>query len=205
MDNVFVDQNVNVKLPDVLLNFVKESTKYFDDLHNHVHAIRVTNNAHIIMKSIKGENYNHLLLTYMSMVHDLSYYRHSFSIKRDELIEFLRLNVGESNQIVIMKIIENLSFSFVDEKIMEKIEEPFDVYMLCLSDAYFLEIISSTGIKQYENYIKIYGNFPKDMIKHCNQKLLKLLPENYIKTELGKKMAMPLHIEVTNYLKKLTI
>ncbi len=38
-----------------------------------------------------------------------------------------------------------------------------------------------------------------DVIVHCHEKLLRILPEGFIKTQYGKVLAQPLHDQIVEY------
>lgn len=186
---------------NVLLNFVIESTKHFDDSHNHVHAMKVTHNAHIIMNTLQ-ESYNHKLLTYIAMLHDVCDHKYPDSISKEQLSEFIKINLSAANEPIVMKIINNISFSKEDKGETEEIPDLYKNYHLAVCDADRLEAIGQVGIDRCIEFTKARGGVvPDDVVKHCHDKLLRLLPENFIKTEIGKKMAEPLHDIVYKYAK----
>lgn len=184
-----------------LLNFVIESTKIFDDSHNHVHALAVNNTAHIIMQSIRKE-YDVKLLTYIAMLHDVCDHKYKNSIPKEKLSEFISTHLSAENGPAIMKIIDNISFSKEDKGLIEPIQEQYVDYLIAVSDADRLEALGKVGLERCIEFTKaINGVVPDDVIRHCHEKLLRLLPENFIKTELGKSMAVPLHDYIANYVK----
>lgn len=185
-----------------LLNFVVENTKHFDESHNHVHALKVTHNAHVIMKSIK-DNYDKRLLTCVAMLHDVCDHKYPESIPREKLLDFIKLYLSPTIEPIAMKIIDNVSFSKEDRGIQETLPEPYDMYLVALTDADRLEAIGQVGIDRcIEFTISRGGTVPQDVVKHCHDKLLRLLPEFFIKTDLGRQMAISLHDEIYNYVDK---
>jgi uncharacterized protein len=184
---------------DVLFNFVIENTKIFDESHNHVHAMKVTHLAHIIMKSLRQE-YNEKLLTYIAMLHDVCDHKYQNAISKDVLSNFITTNLSSENEPVIMKIIDNISFSKEDKGLRETIPEQYNDYLTAVSDADKLEALGAVGLERCIEFTKARGGeIPDDVVKHCHEKLLRLLPENFIKTSLAKEMAAPLHDVITEY------
>lgn len=189
-----------VNIDNVLIDFVKKSTQHFDESHNYDHAICVTNTAHKIMKSIKGNNYNSNLLTHIAMLHDVRDHKYENSISENELEEFIKKNMGSEYLAIILLIINNISFSKEESGKLETIPEQFLDYLQCVSDADKLEALGKKGIERCKIYTISRGRkVPDDVIKHCHEKLLRLLPEGFIKTKLGRELAEPLHHEIVNY------
>ena len=186
-----------------LLNFVKESTKNFDDSHNHVHAMRVTENAHKIMESIRGTTgYNKKFLTYASMLHDVRDHKYPESISREELEKFVECNLGRDLAKGLFLVIDNISFSKEDKGKREDVGAFYHDYLTAISDADRLEALGSVGIKRCEEFTLAHGGkVPEDVVKHCHEKLLRLLPEGFIMSSLARKMAEPLHQEILDYVK----
>ena len=78
--------------------------------------------------------------------------------------------------------------------------------MTAVSDADRLEALGQVGLERCIEFTKARnGIVPDDVVTHCHEKLLRLLPENFIKTQLGKSMAVPLHDVIVDYVKLNTI
>jgi uncharacterized protein len=199
----FFTKHDSFELDDVLLNFVKESTKHFDDSHNHVHAMKVTQNAHKIMKSIRGSRgYNEKFLTYVSMLHDVRDHKYPESISKEELVKFVEFHLGKELVNGVFLIIDNVSFSKENTGKREDVGEFYTDYLTALSDADRLEALGAIGIQRCEEFTLAHGGkVPEDVVKHCHEKLLRLLPEGFIKSPLARKMAEPLHQEILDYVK----
>lgn len=200
-------------IDEILLNFVVESTIHFDESHNHVHALKVTHNAHIIMASIK-KDYDKKLLTYIAMLHDVCDHKYPNSISKEKLSNFIKLNLSVIKEPIVMKIIDNISFSKEDKGLRDDITEPYNYYLLAVSDADRLEALGQVGIDRCIEFTRSKGRrvpllgalasdlnsrVPEDVIVHCHEKLLRLVPEFFIKTEIARKMAGPLHDEIYKY------
>ena len=201
MDNVLINYfifiKMNIEIENYLLNFVIENTKKFDASHNYLHALKVTELSHKIMKSMQN-NYNKKMLTTIAMLHDVCDHKYPNSIIKDELLKFININFTEAKMII--KIIDNISFSNERNGLREKLPEYYENYLIAVSDADKLEALGINGIKRCEQFAISHGKkIPEDIINHCNDKLLRLLPEGYIRSKLGKQLAIPLHIEVYHY------
>ena len=184
---------------DSLLNFVVEHTKHFDESHNYVHALRVTNNAHIIMKSIR-EDYDERLLSFAAMLHDVYNDKCQDTVPKEVLSDFIKTNLSIISEPIVMKIINNISFSKEDNDLQDKLPKPYDQYLVAICDADRLEALSKVGLNRYIELTKSKGGkIPDDIIKYCEEKLLRLLPENFIKTNIAREMASQLHEEIYNY------
>lgn len=202
MDNIYNEETILAN--NHVLQFVIKSTQHFDDSHNHIHALRVNYNAHKIMESIKSD-YNKELLMYIAMLHDVCDHKYPESIPREQLEKFIESNLGEIQKKIVMMVIDNISFSKEAKGLRQEIQKPFDMYLLAVSDADRLEALGKVGIQRCIEFTSSHGGIvPDDVIKHCHEKLLRLLPENFIKTELGRKLAEPLHHEVELYVAEFT-
>jgi len=183
----------------ILLDFVKDSTKHFDDSHNHVHALKVTENAHIIMATLKPD-YDVRMLSYVAMLHDVCDHKYPESIPRSELIQFIETNLTTVPVDMVMKIIDNISFSKENKGLTETLPEPYNIYLMAIADADRLEAIGEIGVERCIEFTRTHGGrVPEDVVKHCHEKLLRLLPENFIKSEKAKEMAKPLHEVIEKY------
>lgn len=203
MENIYEESTIVAN--SNVLKFVIESTQHFDDSHNHVHALRVNYNAHKIMESIKPD-YNKELLMYMAMLHDVCDHKYPESIPREELEKFIESNLGSIQKNIVMRVIDNISFSKEVKGLREEIQKPFDMYLLAISDADRLEALGKVGIERCIEFTSSHGGIvPDDVVKHCHEKLLRLLPEQFIKTELGRKLAEPLHREVELYVAECSV
>ena len=197
-----LDEDITFELDDALLNFVRESTKHFDNSHNHIHALKVTQNAHKIMKSIRASGgYNEKFLTYVSMLHDVRDHKYPESISRDEMERFIELHLGRGYSGGVFLIIDNVSFSKENRGDRKEVGVFYEDYLTALSDADRLEAIGAIGIRRCEEFTLTHGGkVPEDVIKHCHEKLLRLLPDGFIKSPLARKMAEPLHEEILDYI-----
>jgi uncharacterized protein len=183
-----------------LHDFVKESTKHFDDSHNYSHALAVTNNAKKIAVTFDIDSEDELL-NFASMLHDVCDHKYPQSISKDALYSFIFDNMTcktKSEQTI--KIINNISYSKEAKGLREQFDHPYNIYLDIISDADRLEALGKIGIERCIEFTKTYnGRIPEDVIQHCHDKLLRLLPDGFIKTEYGKELAKPLHQEILDY------
>lgn len=81
--------------------------------------------------------------------------------------------------------------------------KPDERYLIALTDADRLEAIGKVGLDRCITFALAHGKLvPEDVIKHCHEKLLRLLPERFIKTEYARILAQPLHDEIVDYVDK---
>ena len=79
---------------------------------------------------------------------------------------------------------------------MEKLEEPYQTYRNIISDADKLEALGEVGLRRCMQFSEAHNG---NVIEHCHEKLLKLLPDGFIRTNAGKKLAVPGHEYILNY------
>jgi len=202
MSTIIKTTEVSKEQLDAIYTFVKESTKHFDDSHNWIHADKVYKSTMDITKELKIE-YHEDILTYSSLLHDVCDHKYKNSISREELIKFINDKLSEDKMTIVMKIIDNVSFSKENAGKREKIDEPYDLYLTILSDADRLEAIGKIGIERCETFTKSRGGkIPEDVIVHCHEKLLRLYNDKFIKTDYARKLAEPLHKEIIDYVER---
>ena len=153
-----------------VLDFVKENTKIFDESHDWRHAVKVAEN------SIKILNRKDVL--YLALLHDVCDHKYPESIKRSTLSTWIVNNIPEFYY--IDDLIDKVSFSYQvshynlrsdkDNKVLEAVRD---------GDRY--EALGVTGINRLELYSKKIGRGKADAIQHCFDKILRLVPEGFIK------------------------
>jgi uncharacterized protein len=195
-------------LSKILEDFVKESTKTFDDSHNHEHMLKVlTNSFEIIVNDpsiiSKVKKFPDIprLTTIVAWLHDVRDHKYPDSIGQEELESFIKsVEPNPVNFANICKIINNISWSKEAKGLRDTFEEPYQTVLDIVSDADRLEALGKIGIERCETFTREHGGIvPKDVIKHCHEKLLRILPEGFIKTTHGIKLAQPLHDEIVEY------
>jgi len=185
---MFDDEDENV------WNFVIESTKNFDWSHNHEHALAVATTACSILNTKD--------VLHLALLHDICDHKYPESIDRNELSEWmfenLRSTKYRSHSLVshIDSLIDRVSFS------KQKSTEKYDETLIVVRDADRLEALGDKGIKrciEVSNKLKL--RVPDNVIKHCYDKLLKLLPKGYIVTNKARELAVPLHNQIVKYVR----
>ena len=189
-----------------LRKFVKESTKMFDSSHNHEHAEKVLENTLAIARSTLDSDgymvpYEEDVLMSAALLHDVRDHKYPhISISLDELTQFLIQFVGFHNMARVMDIIDNVSYSKQVAGKLKKLPEPDARYRDYVSDADKIEALGSVGIQRCETLVRERnGKVPEDVVQHCHDKLLRLLPEGFIVTEAGRKLAAAGHAVIQEY------
>lgn len=169
-----------------VLSFVQENTKIFDESHDWHHAIKVAYNSTKIL------NNKHVL--YLALLHDVCDHKYPNSIPRSDLSRFIKDNLG--SYIVIDGMIDQISFS------SQKTFDPVDPILEAVRDGDRLEALGEIGINRCITIVKLRNKIvPDDVIVHCYEKLLRLLPEKYISSESGRRTAIPLHNDIVRYVR----
>jgi HD superfamily phosphodiesterase len=188
------------KLYESVVKFVKKTTKKFDESHDYKHAIAVYNTAKCIMDSMNIK-YDIYILMFASLLHDVCDHKYPESISQEDLTVFIHDYIPDKVDI-IMKIINNISYSKEVSGKREKIDYPYNIYLDAISDADRIEALGETGIRRCIIYNKSRGKDKSNVIAHCYEKLLRLYPEKFIKTDKGRELALPLHQYVVDYVKE---
>lgn len=192
-----------------LTKFTQQNMKNFDASHNFDHVKRVYENTLKIIDSVQFEKYeiDTEIITYASILHDIRDHKYPESISEAELREFLETELSEKNKVdYILEIIDNISYS---KQISNNNEYcgNFKIYIDIIRDADRLEAIGSSGLERCFHYhrYKLKQNEEdvlKNIIKHCYEKLLRLYPEYFIVTTKGRELALPLHLEIVDFVSK---
>ena len=190
-----------MSLYQALTAYVKEHTKGFAG-HEIDHANLVYANALIIMGQYykNTDEYDLPIFMCAALCHDVIDDKNPNINKetaRDELIEFITSITNKSRADIVMSIIDNISYSKEVAGKTTQLPYPYNLYRDAISDA---DKIDGLNIHRCIEYTKMKGGkVPEDVIKHCHDKLLKLLPDRFIKTDTGKIMAEPHHEKIQAY------
>ncbi|AYV75555.1 MAG: putative HD superfamily hydrolase [Terrestrivirus sp.] len=189
---------------NVVINFVSEVTKQFDESHDVTHAICVYNNTMNIINSMKNNfDFDYDIVMMASLLHDVCDYKYPNSITRNELEAFILSQVSKEKTKIILDIIDNISYSKEMKGQLVELISPYNIYRDVISDADKIEALGQVGINRCITFTRERGGkVPEDVITHCHEKLLRLLPERFIRTEEGKCMAKPFHDEIVEYVNK---
>lgn len=198
-----------IDLSNKLEDFVTKSTKIFDDSHNHIHMKKVVSNSFEIIDNdgeLREKIYSNYQIVRLVMIvawlHDVRDHKYPNSITQEELDDFI-CTIDPDNLELIKKLIQNISWSKEAKGQRESFNEDHQTILDIVSDADRLEALGKIGIKRCETFIRERGGMiPQDIIIHCHEKLLRILPDGFIKTSYGKKLAQPLHQEIVDYVEK---
>lgn len=182
--------------------FVRQNTMHFDASHDYAHALQVYHHALHIVKEMNVD-YEKDILACVALLHDVCDHKYEDqSCSRDVLAQFVRYEMMDGNEqraMRVLNIIDNLSYS-KERKGLRKDLHQDNLYLHIVGDADRLEALGPMGIARCTTYTASRGGkIPEDVILHCKEKLLLLLPNGYIKTEPGRRMAQPLHQHIVDY------
>ena len=156
----------------MVLNFVKEHTKIFDESHNWQHAVLVAIN------SLKILNTKEVL--YLALLHDVCDHKYPNALPREKLTQFINDNLSENLSIDIDQFIDQISFS--RQKRLSDPHEKVHPVLEAVRDGDRLEAIGDIGIRRCEIFTVEFnkGKVPKESVQHCFDKLIRLVPERFI-------------------------
>lgn len=195
----------NKKLFTETLDFVKIHTKSFDASHNWEHAQSVYNNMLVIVEDIKSLKIrlDFDILILCALLHDVLDHKYvNPSLSRGDLESFVTFQSNQETCERVMSIIDNVSYSLERDGKRKRLERD-EIYLNIIGDADRLEAIGLDGIRRCEIYTKSKGGNQSDVIQHCHDKLLKLYPDGYFKTQIGKTLAKVKHEEIVNWISNL--
>lgn len=188
-------------LHDLIIKFVDEKTKGFKG-HEVDHAKRVYANGILIMSQYfkNTDEFDVQIFMCAALCHDVIDDKNDKINKeeaRKELIDFLTKVTNAARANIVMDIIDNISYSKEVAGKLKELSYPYNLYRDAISDA---DKIDALNVDRCIEYTRMKGGkVPEDVIKHCHEKLLKLLPNGFIKTDIGKKMAEPHHKKLEEY------
>jgi HD superfamily phosphodiesterase len=176
MTNYIEDQLIEMSEDEeemmLVLEFVKENTKQFDASHDYDHALKVARNAIKICQQTD--------VIYLALLHDVCDHKYPESIPRKKLSNWVINNLPEYKYIDYL--IDKVSFSYHKRNLKEKLPSSHQFILDIVRDAdRGAEALGYRGIQRLELYSVRIGRSEEDCIKHCFDKLLRLIPEGYIK------------------------
>lgn len=174
-----------------VLDFVKKNTKIFDESHDWRHAVAVAEHATQIRDTKE--------VLYLALLHDVCDHKYADALPRAELSAWIAENLPGYPR--IDGFIDQISFSKQRKSGDMSRQDPV---LEAVRDADRLEAIGEVGLQRCMTYTKASGGrVPEDVIQHCHDKLLRLLPEGYIVTEKGRELAAPRHQVIVDYVKSM--
>jgi uncharacterized protein len=181
-----------------VLAFVRESTQIFDETHDWRHAVRVARHATQIRNSKQ--------VLYLALLHDVCDHKYPKSIPRASLSAFVRSLAPAYWP--IDSWIDRVSFSAQireEKKTLETKCAADELELQAVRDADRIEALGPIGIARCIALVRERkGRVPEDVLQHCHDKLLRLYPERYIASEIGRAIALPLHEYVADWVKNNT-
>lgn len=188
-----------------VLDFVKKSTKEFDWTHDWEHAIKVAYNSMrlwYLAGQDQEENYNEYrrhYVMYLALLHDVCDHKYPQSISKQELEKFIKETLPWPYH-GMMGMIEKVSFSKQRDSGIG--HELTNLELEIVRDADRLEALGDTGIKRCEEFVRQRGGkIPEDVVKHCFDKLLRLVPEGYISSPFSRPEAVKKHNVIVKYVR----
>lgn len=194
---------IHSSLFETLTNFVKTHTVCHDQGHGYEHAEKVTQWVVKIVSDESNDQIEYDILLTSAMLHDVCDYKFESNLSVEKLQEFVSSLLGHEKSLRVMDIINNVSYSKQVKGKCKQLDLKDQHYLDVVRDADRLEALGQTGLERCIEYTKFSGGkVPEDVIKHCHEKLLRLLPEGFIKTKKARKWAKPLHDYIDNWVKK---
>lgn len=206
---------IKMEIPEKY-NYIKKEIERFyvgrDISHDFSHVEQVCKNALYIANYIGNlDDSSELLLVISALGHDIWDHKYVNSgeehMKKASFMTILFV-CGVSSIIIVnsIKIIDSISLSKEMElrKIGKTLELPHDIIFIrnIVSDADKLESLGAVCIKRMIQYgiHKNVGSIKEHFnhIKNHSVNLYKLLDDNYIITDIGRKLAEPRMIEIKN-------
>lgn len=170
-----------------VLSFVKKNTVIFDESHNWQHAIKVAYNSTRIL--------NNKFVLYLALLHDVCDHKYPKALARHLLSKYINEELKMYAKIDDM--IEMISFS------KQKTFDRVDPILEAVRDGDRLEAIGEIGLIRCIQFVESKnGVIPDDVIQHCYDKLLKIVPDKYIVTEIGLQNAIQHHNVIVEYVHK---
>jgi HD superfamily phosphodiesterase len=204
---------------NLLSEFVKEICKGRDDSHGHMHMEAVAKTAKYIAEKEYStiQNYNTFLLDVITVawLHDVSDHKYDHNgLLEEKLDEFGYKNFTNFRE--YKQVIQLISYSYENNQILcgapIDYENILGIYYAnirhIVSDADKLEAIGSVGIERCIKYIQhlnpcfTKGEINQAVYFHANEKLLRLKDE-FIRTQTGKQLAIPLHQQMLDIISKM--
>lgn len=202
-----------------LSTFVEDICKGRDQSHGHFHMQTVAITTRKIVESDYGSSPNFLDILMdaitVAWLHDVSDHKYDKDGTLDQqLDDFGNNNIQNYEQ--IKKVIKLISYSSENKAICngtpinyeDVLGEHYAIVRHIVSDADKLEAIGSIGIERCIQYTRhLNPSITDDELKravqiHADEKLLRLKDE-FIRTNTGKKLAIPLHEEMLQMLSKM--
>ena len=181
-----------------VIDFVKTNTSSYDESHDFNHALSVFENCQKIVE-LEGLDVDWDIIGYSALLHDVCDHKYTSSITKDELFRFIEENLNHEKAKHVLSIIDNVSYSKEAKGKLTTLQEPYQTYRDVISDADKIEALGEVGLRRCIQFSEAHNG---NVIEHCHEKLLKLLPNGFIRTKAGKELAKNGHEFILNYVNK---
>ncbi len=188
-------------------DFVKLHTAHFDDSHGFDHALAVVQNSITIMENdieiieqLTLYPNLRILIIYGAYLHDVRDHKYGDMCVSETIFNDFINEIIPDDAENLLRIIQYVSFSKESKGLTPTLAEPYQTALTVIRDADRIEAIGYSGVRRCLTYTKEKGGSTGDAIQHIQDKLIKLLPMNYIKTKIGRNMALPKHRQMVRYL-----
>jgi hypothetical protein len=228
-----MDFNIAVSIMNLLRTlseFVEQVCDGRDESHGYKHMQFVTVNSHKILQNEDSNSIEEstgkifMYVSIVAMLHDVADHKYDKDgTLKNKVFEFVRDKVlfDEENALLVMKIIDHISYSKENEAIQSG--KPIDFNAVLgnfgayvrdiVSDADKLEALGEIGFGRCVEFTKdtykkkhdkeiSYELLKQEVIKHANEKLLRLKDE-FMRTSYGKQLAISLHDELLEEINKM--
>lgn len=184
--------------------YVKEVCKDRDISHGWKHSEEVSQMASLIANELMITNeYILFMIIVVAMLHDVADHKYNYPVEM--LKQYLDENNYETEK--ILKIIEAVSYSkeVKNPNFLQTLTEEELLIRNIVSDADKLFAIGKIGYMRCYEYTKAKNpQYSEEELKrqikiHSDEKLLRL-KDQFIRTEPGKRFAVPLHHELIQLL-----
>lgn len=164
------------------------TTMNFDKSHDWHHAIDVAYDSTKIRNTKKT--------LYLALLHDVCDHKYPDSIPREDLSNFIMTELNQEYHDIDI-LIEQVSYSHQKTK-----GSSGDPDLDAVRDGDRKQAIGFKGVERCIIFTQARGGkVPEDVVKHCFDKLLRLLPEHYIVTEIGRRDALDDHNYVVTWVR----
>lgn len=185
LDSIKIEPNdrfIGLRDEDMkVLEFVKVNTAHFDSSHGWEHAMVVAFYATQIMQTGK--------MLIFALLHDVCDHKYLNSISQGELDAF----IATTNYPEIKDLIPLVSWSKQNNQgdgIYDGLSDDDKEHLIAIQTADRIQAIGAIGIERCFTYTRTKNpdkgeeEIKKLVVKHCNEKLIRLLPENFIRKDI---------------------
>jgi len=208
-------------LKQTLCNLINIIYYERDDSHGKSHIYKVRDNSVFILHNLNECEQELISLTNLTSIQILNIveiaalfhdaWDHKYIENEEEIVfakQFIRNHlknyISNEHIDIIYDIIDNISFTKEKNDKKQNLGK-YEILRTIVSDGDKLEALGNVAIERmitYRKHLLDNGkNLENDLIthmrKHCQEKLFKLKDE-YIHTQFGKELALPLHNELFN-------